>query len=152
MMHDLKVGDVVIRNAGWHGSMEVGHTDTIVDLPLNKSVTLAKYGKGHSRRNLGILLAADDPLPPVPDSVLYFNSETYGDRKNDQRLLVGVGTEFTSSGNIFVGCKPRTDRELAAFRGCEHGIGINLDPDSALQLAHDLTRMALKLKRKQEKD
>lgn len=116
------------------------HTNVDIKLPNGKVYGVMPHH----------LMLVEPALPPAPDSVLYFNSETYGDTGNDQRLVVGVGYEFTSSGNIFIGGMHRTDAEIEGFRHAKHGIGINLDADAALQLAHDLTRMAMELKRKEK--
>lgn len=90
----------------------------------------------------------DDELPPVPDSVMYFNSVR--DKDNDQRLVVEMTSdsdEWSDEANAHVGIVvvPRTGSTRAS-----KGIGINLTPDAALQLASDLRRMAMEIKRKEK--
>lgn len=83
-----------------------------------------------------------DELPPVPDEVAYMNSKR--DPGNDQRLVLdkynGAG-----EGLMYIGIIPRKGSTRA-----QGEIGINIDPDSALQLAHDLRRMAMDIKRKEK--
>lgn len=84
----------------------------------------------------------DEELPPVPASVTYMNSKR--DRGNDQRLVLekdnGLG-----EGLMYIGVIPRKGSTRA-----QEEIGINIDPDSALQLAHDIHRMAMAVKRGQK--
>ena len=81
----------------------------------------------------------DEELPPVPASVTYMNSKR--DSGNDQRLILekdnGLG-----EGLMYIGVIPRKGSTRA-----QEEIGINIDPDSALQLAHDIRRMAMSVKR-----
>ena len=73
----------------------------------------------------------DDPLPPAPESALYVNKWRWGVGIRNLGGEVQIGT-----GN------PNT---------CNHGwTYATLDPDAALQLAHDLTRMAMEIKRKEK--
>ena len=46
---------------------------------------------------------------------------------------------------MYIGVIPRKGSTRA-----QEEIGINIDPDSALQLAHDLRRMAMEIKRKEK--
>ena len=90
----------------------------------------------------------DEGLPPVPDSVMYFNSVR--DEDNDQRLVVEITSdadEWSDEANAHVGLMviPRTGSTRAS-----KGIGINLSSDAALQLAHDIRRMAMDIKRKEK--
>lgn len=92
----------------------------------------------------------DDELPPVPDSVMYFNSVR--DEDNDQRLVVEMTYEsdmWNDEANAHIGVMviPRTGSTRSS-----KSIGINLTPDAALQLAHDLRRMAMDIKRKEKAD
>lgn len=87
----------------------------------------------------------EDELPPVPDSVMYFNSVR--DEGNDQHLVLertdrSDGWHDAATAHIGLMVAPRT--------GSTKAIGINLTPDAALQLAHDLNRMANEIKRKQK--
>lgn len=89
-----------------------------------------------------------DELPPVPDSVMYFNSVR--DDGNDQHLVVertdrSDGWADEATGHIGLKVAPRTGSTRAGM-----SIGINLTPDAALQLAHDIRRMAMDIKRKEK--
>lgn len=82
----------------------------------------------------------DDELPPVPASVAYMNSKR--DRGNDQRLVL-ERCSWTDESLLYIGIVPKKNSTRA-----EQEIGINMSPDAALQLAHDLRRMAMDIKRK----
>lgn len=84
----------------------------------------------------------DDELPPVPDRVAYMNSKR--NRGNDQRLVLEKDNG-EEEGLMYIGVIPRKGSTRA-----QEQIGINIDPDSALQLAHDLRRMAMDIKRKEK--
>ena len=99
--------------------------------------------------NFELYQEPEDELPPVPDSVMYFNSVR--DEGNYQHLVLertDRSDEWHEEATAHIGLKvvPRTGSKRAA-----EAIGINLTPDAALQLAHDLRRMAMEIKRK-EKD
>lgn len=86
----------------------------------------------------------DDPLPPAPESVSYYNSYI-NQLGNDQHLvLVKDNKNHPDEGLMYLGIVPRTGSTRA-----NDEIGINLDPDAALQLAHDLNRMANEIKRRE---
>nr|DAH76682.1 MAG TPA: hypothetical protein [Caudoviricetes sp.] len=84
----------------------------------------------------------DDELPPVPDGVAYMNSKR--DPGNDQRLVL-KRYSWTDENLLYIGIVPKKNSARAELE-----IGINIDPDSALQLAHDLRRMAMEIKRKEK--
>lgn len=84
----------------------------------------------------------DEELPPVPASVTYVNSKR--DSGNDQRLVLEKDNGCWE-GLMYIGVIPRKGSTRA-----QEEIGINIDPDSALQLAHDLRRMAMEIKRKEK--
>lgn len=84
----------------------------------------------------------EDELPPVPSSVSYLNTKR--DRGNDQRLVLERDSE-TDEGLLYIGIVPRKGSTRA-----EREIGINMSPDTALQLAHDIRRMAMDIKRKEK--
>lgn len=85
----------------------------------------------------------DDELPPVPASVSYMNTKR--DRGNDQRLVLekdnGCG-----EGLMYIGVIPRKGSTRA-----QEEIGVNMSPDAALQLAHDIRRMAMAVRREEKK-
>lgn len=83
-----------------------------------------------------------DELPPVPSSVSYLNTKR--DPGNDQRLVLERDSE-TDEGLLYIGIVPRKGSTRAELE-----IGINMSPDAALQLAHDLRRMAMEIKRKEK--
>lgn len=72
-----------------------------------------------------------DELPPVPESTLYISS-------GGRRKL----TIHRSSGVVQLNVR------LRDVSGYEDTLGYALEPDAALQLAHDLRRMAMDIKRK----
>lgn len=75
----------------------------------------------------------DDELPPAPRSVSYL-------KENGQRKLVA---------NI---CGGSVVNVMLSLGCCEKAkvLGYSLEPDAALQLAHDLRRMAMDIKRKEK--
>lgn len=93
-------------------------------------------------RNFELYQEPEDELPPVPDSVAYLNTKR--DPGNDQRLVLERDSE-TDEGLLYIGIVPRKGSTRA-----EREIGINMSPDAALQLAHDLRRMAMSVKREQK--
>lgn len=84
----------------------------------------------------------DEELPPVPASVAYMNSKR--DPGNDQRLVID---KDNGEGLMYIGVIPKKGSTRAKVE-----IGINIDPDAALQLAHDLRRMAMEIKRKEKQN
>lgn len=92
--------------------------------------------------NFELYQEPENELPPVPDSVAYLNTKR--DPGNDQRLVLERDSE-TDEGLLYIGIVPRKGSTRA-----EREIGINMSPDAALQLAHDLRRMAMSVKREQK--
>lgn len=142
-MSNFKVGDAVVAVREFPGQLTRGKEYTILSISYE--------GWHRVRTDNGTVdgftanafrLATDDPLPPVPDKVAYMNSKR--DQGNDQRLVLekdnGLG-----EGLMYIGVIPRKGSTRA-----QEEIGINIDPDSALQLAHDLRRMAMEIKRKEK--
>lgn len=142
-MSNFKVGDAVVAVREFPGQLTRGKEYTILSISYE--------GWHRVRTDNGTVdgftanafkLATDDPLPPVPDSVAYLNTKR--DRGNDQRLVLekdnGLG-----EGLMYIGVIPRKGSTRA-----QEEIGINIDPDSALQLAHDIRRMATSVKREQK--
>jgi hypothetical protein len=83
-----------------------------------------------------------DELPPVPASVTYMNSKR--GLGNDQRLILEKDNGGRE-GLMYIEVIPKKGSTRAKVE-----IGINIDPDSALQLAHDIRRMAMSVKRGQK--
>lgn len=142
-MSNFKVGDAVVAVREFPGQLTRGKEYTILSISYE--------GWHRVRTDNGTVdgftanafrLATDDPLPPVPDKVAYMNSKR--DQGNDQRLVLekdnGLG-----EGLMYIGVIPRKGSTRA-----QEEIGINIDPDSALQLAHDIRRMAMSVKREQK--
>ncbi|UFX84380.1 hypothetical protein [Klebsiella phage BUCT86] len=92
--------------------------------------------------NFELYQESEDELPSVPDKVAYMNSKR--DQGNDQRLVLDKDNG-EGEGLMYIGVIPRKGSTRA-----REEIGINIDPDSALQLAHDLRRMAMDIKRKEK--
>lgn len=84
----------------------------------------------------------ENELPPVPDSVMYYNSTTSED--NFQHMLVQPHWELEGHLSIAI-VKSGKKFDPLAYGDV---LSLNLEPDAALQLAHDLRRMAMEIKRK----
>lgn len=80
----------------------------------------------------------DDELPPVPDSVYYPDMYT---------LLTGLHARGGTSG-LTVRQSPYTAEAISL--SIDDSKWTRLDADAALQLAHDIRRMAMKIKREQK--
>lgn len=85
---------------------------------------------------LSTYFADDDPLPPAPESVRYYHSSYHGVHE-DAYLNIYSG-RFSSGPRIRIADKDNR--------------GITIDADTALQLAHDLRRMAMDIKRKEKQN
>lgn len=88
------------------------------------------------------VLAESDELPPAPESVMYFNS--IRDEGNDQCITVRYDNGPYYAGTLCISVLPRGD--YAGYKS------VVLDPDAVLQLAHDLRRMAMSIKKKGKQD
>lgn len=154
-MHKFKVGDKVVRKE------EMGK-DTFFQDRLGGKIyyvvtsvsdggywlQLDGWGSNHNTHpwyvlNFELYQEPDEELPPVPSSVSYLNTKR--DRGNDQRLVLERNNSETDEGLLYIGVVPRKNSTRA-----EQEIGINMSPDAALQLAHDLNRMAMEIKRKEK--
>ncbi|UUB20317.1 hypothetical protein [Klebsiella phage JKP2] len=85
-----------------------------------------------------VIKEADEELPPVPDSVYYPDMYT---------LLTGERAVGGTSG-LTVRQSPYTAGAISL--SIDHSKWTRLDADAALQLAHDLSRMAMEIKRKEK--
>lgn len=85
-----------------------------------------------------------DELPAAPTSVLYYNSTT--DADNFQHMLVQPHWELEGHLSIAI-VKSGKKFDPGAYGDV---LSLNLEPDAALQLAHDLRRMAMDIKRKEK--
>lgn len=91
--------------------------------------------------NFELYQEPEDELPPVPSSVSYLNTKR--DPGNDQRLVLERDREY-DEGLLSITIIPRKSNTWEAQE-----IGINMSPDAALQLAHDIRRMAMDIRRKE---
>lgn len=144
----FKVGDKVVRTKKIDGKTMRGEIVTkgpgpAIDIKLTEGAGLYNAGDiyGGSIYFWEVVEEADE-LPPVPDKVAYMNSKR--DPGNDQRLVLDKDNG-EGEGLMYIGVIPRKGSTRARME-----IGINIDPDSALQLAHDLRRMAMSVKREQK--
>ncbi|UZT29365.1 hypothetical protein [Klebsiella phage SDFMU_Pkc] len=149
----VKVGDKVQRLVPIDGKIMRGKVvkvvkkGTTIDIDIEITQGVGDCVAGTIYRGSGSFWEVleepdDDELPPVPDKVAYMNSKR--DRGNDQRLVLEKDNGG-GEGLMYIGVIPRKGSTRA-----QEEIGINIDPDSALQLAHDLRRMAMSVKREQK--
>lgn len=94
--------------------------------------------------NFELYQEPEEELPPVPDTVLYYNSTT--DPDNFQHMLVQPHWELEGHLSIAI-VKSGKKFDPLAYGDV---LSLNLEPDAALQLAHDLRRMAMEIKRKEK--
>lgn len=152
-MSKFKVGDKVVRKSPDDSSSFKKHqgdfyyyTVTAMSsgghwLQLNNCTIDGDWYPWYAS-NFELYQEPDDELPPVPASVAYMNSKR--DRGNDQRLVL-ERCSWTDENLLYIGIVPKKNSTRA-----EQEIGINMSPDAALQLAHDLRRMAMDIKRKEK--
>lgn len=140
----FKVGDKVQRVMTIEGKTLRGEIVTkgpgpAIDIKLTEGAGSYNAGDiyGGSIYFWEVIKEADE-LPPVPASVTYMNFKR--DPGNDQRLVID---KYNGEDLMYIGVIPKKGSTRAKAE-----IGINIDPDSALQLAHDLRRMAMDIKRK----
>ena len=152
-MRKFKVGDKVVRKQCKNDEIFKSHLGdciyyTITDISTRGYwLQLNNFSYDDDRlpwsaANFELYQEPDDELPPVPASVAYMNSERV--RGNDQRLVL-ERCSWTDENLLYIGIVPRKNSTRA-----EQEIGINMSPDAALQLAHDLRRMAMDVKRKEK--
>lgn len=145
-MTKFKVGDTVkcIDGDGGIPELRVGAIITVTGTE-GEYVQLAHDPRWLCAERFVLLRPApvDEELPPAPASVMYFNSNPTKD--NDQRLI--VNTAF--AGEVVVN---------VVRRGCQYNpydptnvLSVGLEPDDAIQLAHDIYRMARAAKKAQAK-
>lgn len=85
--------------------------------------------------NFELYQEPEDELPPVPRSVSYL-------KENGRRKLVA-----SINGGSVVNVLLSLD-----YCGKPEVLGYSMEPDAALQLAHDIRRMAMDIKRKEKAD
>lgn len=82
--------------------------------------------------NFELYQEPEDELPPAPRSVSYLKEN--GHRK----LTACINGDLVS---VLLSL---------SYRGITDAVGYSMEPDAALQLAHDLRRMAMEIKRKEK--
>ncbi|AMQ66442.1 hypothetical protein kpv71_13 [Klebsiella phage KpV71] len=153
-MQKFKVGDKVVRKEGmgkdkFFRDSIGGSIYYVVTSVSNGGYWLQLDGWCSNRSthpwyvpNFELYQEQENELPPVPDGVTYMNSKRAPG--NDQRLVL-ERYSYTDENLLYIGIVSKKKSTRAELE-----IGINIDPDSALQLAHDLRRMAMKIKREQK--
>lgn len=82
--------------------------------------------------NFELYQEPEDELPPVPRSVSYL-------KENGRRKLVAcINGDLV---NVLLSL---------SYHNITDAVGYSMEPDAALQLAHDLRRMAMEIKRKEK--
>lgn len=154
-MSKFKVGDKVVRKPRKdHLSFkrEQGDYDyyVITDmsenghwLQLNNSIIDGDRCPWYAP-NFELYQEPDDELPPAPTSVLYYHSTA--DADNFQHMLVQPHWRLEGHLSIAI-VKSGKEFDPSAYGDA---LSLNLEPDAALQLAHDLRRMAMDIKRKEK--
>lgn len=132
-MPKFNVGDIVKRvKHGAPQGLPLGAVGIISGILGCDIVTVSGYSNRLHLVDTLELVGVDDPLPPAPESVLYIGGAfpldvavLAANKYHSERIRIGVIT-------------PHGPRWAV------------LEPDDALQLAHDLNRMANEIKRKEK--
>lgn len=146
-MGNFKAGDVVVcmDNTRYTSQVKLGVPKVVRSVsPCGKYLRVFRddsqeIGGYYAEDFILFQEEQDDPLPPAPESVMYFNS--IRDKGNDQYITVRPDNDPCYAGMLCISVHPRGD--YAGYKS------VCLDPDAALQLAHDLNRMANEIKRKE---
>jgi len=134
-MVKFKAGDRVRRVCGSHNGMMRGFEDVVVEVRMfdyDTTLTLLGYGNGHDASKFELL--HEPALPPAPTVVKY--NEGHGNTLEVRSLPANK----QYSARIRIGLGGMT------------GLCAVLEPDDALNLCHDLRRMAMEIKRQEKKD
>lgn len=155
-MSKFKVGDKVVRKAHKNNSSFKSYLGDFAYYVITDITTsghwlqLNNFTDGGAdpypwyADNFELYQELEEELPPVPASVTYMNFKR--DPGNDQRLVLDKD-DGAGEGLMYIGVIPKKGSTRAKVE-----IGINIDPDSALQLAHDIRRMAMDIKRKEKQN
>ena len=155
-MSKFKVGDKVVRKAHKNTSSFKSYMGDFAYYVITDITTsghwlqLDNFTDGGAdpypwyADNFKLYQEPEEELPPVPDSVMYYNSTTSED--NFQHMLVQPHWELEGHLSIAI-VKSGKKFDPLAYGDI---LSLNLEPDAALQLAHDLRRMAMKIKREQK--
>lgn len=145
-MIKFKDGDIVqrVNSLGGARGIKMGIDLTVYRVDRECDMVYVRDAEGNTGGLFSerFAIMPVEELPPAPDSVMYFNSNaTHG---NDQRLIVDTGFD----GGVLVN---------VVRRGCKYNhadvtnvLAVGLEPDDAIQLAHDIYRMARAAKKAQE--
>lgn len=142
-MAKFKVGDIVVGNQDSEANgVEQGQLYQVLATEIEHGFDYVKtdlggFGGWVLSERFDLYKSAsqveqDDPLPPAPESVLYL-------KEGGQRKL--TASMYPSSVSI------KIHLEYPSTVKC---LGYSMEPDAALQLAHDLNRMAMEIKRKEK--
>lgn len=116
----------------------------LIDIDIELTEGVRHYVAGTIYRGSGsfwdVVEQPDDELPPIPDSVYY---------PDMVELLTGIRAAGGTSG-LTLRKSPYTSSAISL--SIDDSKWTRLDPDAALQLAHDLRRMAMDIKRKEKAD
>lgn len=140
----FKVGDKVVRNYKIDGKTLRGEIVTrgpgsAIDIKLTESDGRYKAVDIYCGSTyFWKVVEEDDELPQVPDSVYYPDMYT---------LLTGK-CAFGGTSGLTVRQSPYTEGAISV--SIDHSKWTRLDADAALQLAHDIRRMAMEIKRKEK--
>jgi hypothetical protein len=132
----FKVGDKVqrinkIEGKTMRGEVVIKGPGLYIDIKLTEGAGIHYAGDIYSgSADFWQLIEEADELPPVPRSVSYL-------KENGRRKL--VARINGDSVNVLLSL---------SYRGITDAVGYSMEPDAALQLAHDLRRMAMEIKRK----
>lgn len=147
-MHNFKVGDIVVGNQDNKANfvvegqlyevlaVEIAYGFEYIKTDLNPNTRVLSE-RFHLYKPAPPQVEQDDPLPPAPRCVRY-NEGT-------------VGFPFEAKSLVESALRPNRIRlgVLCGDRDITHKYVV-IDPDTALQLAHDLRRMAMEIKRKEK--
>ena len=139
-MTKFKPGDVVRRTG--HGitsnyrGMHIGDVDTVIE--ATGSLHLANFGGGHDPAYFELVF--NYRLPDAPTDVLYIDQYT---------AVTGQSIAARDGAGVRVRLDPYGYPLISVQVGAA-GLQTRLDADSALQLCHDLRRMAMELKRREK--
>lgn len=146
-MSKFKVGDKVVRTKGCgkdeHFLSKLGRDIyyTVTSVIGDHWLQVDGWVDGADKhpwyvRNFELYQEPEDELPPVPGSVYYPDMFT---------ILTGKRAAGGTSG-LTVRQSPYTEEAISL--SIDRSKWTRLDADAALQLAHDLRRMAMEIKRK----
>lgn len=140
----FKVGDKVqriykIEGKTMRGEIVAAGPGLYIDIKLTEGAGIHYAGDIYDgSADFWQLIEEVDELPPVPGSVYYPDMYT---------LLTGRRAAGGTSG-LTVRQSPYTAEAISL--SIDHSKWTRLDADAALQLAHDLRRMAMDIKRKEK--